>query len=70
MARFILIGDDHQKAFINIDLVCTFRYKQNSDGSLTLPAQVEIEFIGGGRTKLHDETAKHFLQAVGKFSLE
>lgn len=66
MARFLVVGDAQHKAFINIELVCMFRYRHNSDGSLAYPLEVEIEYIGGGRTKLFGETAKHFLDATSK----
>jgi hypothetical protein len=64
-AKFAIISDDEHKAFININMICMFRYRQ-SHGKLAKPAQVEIEFVGGGKTKLHGETAIHFISAITK----
>jgi hypothetical protein len=65
-ATFLVVSDDHHKAFFNADMICMFRVKKAEDGSIALTNEVEIEFIGGTKTRLVGETAKHFLSAMGK----
>ena len=65
-AKFAFVGDDQYSAFINVELICMFRYKKDPDRSMTVPEEVEIDFMGGGRTKLYGETARHFVNAMSK----
>lgn len=64
--RFLVLSDDHHKAFFNVDLICTFRLKKAEDGTIASPSDIEIEFIGGTKTRLSGEPAEHFLSAIGK----
>ena len=41
-----------------------FRIKKVADGTIPDDGEVEIEFIGGSKTKLVGQTAKHFLDAI------
>jgi hypothetical protein len=65
-ATFLVVSDEHHKAFFNADLICMFRLKKAEDGTIAEPNEVEIEFIGGTKTRLIGETAKHFLSAMDK----
>jgi hypothetical protein len=65
-ANFAIVSDDQYRAFVNVELVCFFRYKKGDDGEIAVPEEVEIEFIGGSKTKLHGQTAKHFITAMSK----
>jgi hypothetical protein len=64
MSRFFVVSDDQYKAFINIELVCMFRAKQDGNGKLVNPTEIEIEFIGGNKTRLVGDPADHFLMAM------
>jgi hypothetical protein len=46
-----------------------FRAKKAEDGSILEDenAEVEIDFMGGGKKRLVGGTAVHFLKAMGKF---
>lgn len=65
-ATFLVVSDDSHKAFFNADLICMFRLKKAEDGNIADPEELEIEFIGGTKTRLVGETAKHFLSAISK----
>jgi hypothetical protein len=65
-AKFLVVSDDHYKAFFNADLICMFRLKKAEDGTIAEPNEVEIEFIGGTKTRLVGQTATHFPSAMGK----
>jgi hypothetical protein len=62
MAKWIIVDDDQHKAFFNHDMICMFRVKQNDDGSMA--NEIEVEFMGGSKTKLHGESAFHFWNAI------
>jgi len=65
-ATFLVVSDDHFKAYFNRDLICMFRLKKAEGGAIAEPKEVEIEFIGGTKTRLVGETANHFLSAMAK----
>lgn len=65
-SKFLVISDEHHKAFFNLDLICTFRLKKADDETIAEPYDIEIEFISGTKKRLVGETAKHFLSAIEK----
>jgi hypothetical protein len=63
---FLVVSDDQHKAFFNADSICMFRYRKADNDAIAEPSEVEVEFMGGSKTKLHGETARHFLSAMSK----
>jgi hypothetical protein len=51
MAKFFVVSDGGSHAFINIDLVCVFRYKSDEQGNMSQPFELSIEFQGGRQSK-------------------
>ena len=68
MSQYLVLSDDEYKAFVKEDAIGMFRAKKGSDGSVLEKdsAEVEITFIGGGKTKLIGMTAWHFITAMSK----
>lgn len=66
MAQFLVVSDDQHKAFFNADMICAFRIKKAEDGSIPVDGEVEVEFVGGSKTRLVGPTAQHFLIAMEK----
>lgn len=71
MARFVIVEDDQHQAFVNADMICMYRVKLTDDGkAIADPPEVEIDFVGGTKTKLHGEPAKHFLIVMKKILVQ
>jgi hypothetical protein len=65
-ATFLVVSDDHHKAYLNRELICMFRIKKDGKGNFTEPWDVEIEFVGGTKKRLVGDTAKHFVSTLDK----
>ena len=65
MPRFLVVSDDQHKAFFNVESICMFRVLKADHGRIAEPLEIEVEFIGGTKTKLIGDPAQHFLSAVG-----
>jgi hypothetical protein len=70
MSRFIVVSDDQHKAFFNADVICMFKLRKAEDGTLAQPYDLEIDFIGGTKTRLVGDTARHFLSGIDKLIVE
>ena len=60
MPTYFSVADEGYMAFFNADMICMFRVHITDDGLVT-DDFVEIDFVGGSKTKLHGPTAKAFL---------
>jgi len=67
MTGLLIVSDDQHRAYFNPTAICMFRLKKAEDGELAKPMEIEIEFMGGTKTKLHGEPAEHFLSAMNRF---
>jgi len=70
MSQFIVVSDDQHKAYFNADVICMFRLRKAEDGSFVQPYDLEIEFMGGTKTRLVGDTARHFLSGLNKLIVE
>ena len=64
MKQIMVIQDDEYKAFFNTEAICMFRLKLPESGEAIKADEVEITFVGGGKTKLHGQSAKHFIEGA------
>ena len=77
---FLVISDDDYRAAalreleeetsLNTNMICMFRVRKNAAGEVPTAddiEEVEVEFIGGATKRLFGDTAKNFVQAMGKY---
>lgn len=64
MTTFLVIEDEQHKALINRDVISMIRIKRADDGTFPVNGEIELEFIGGSKTKLFGEPASHLLSAL------
>jgi hypothetical protein len=63
MAKFIIVQDDQYKAFVNADLICMFRVKEHKEPNEAEFTEVEVDFVGGSKTRLVGPPAENFWTA-------
>jgi hypothetical protein len=65
--RFIIVGEDDDRMFINPESICLFKTKNAKKGPRSAePLEIEIEFMGGSKARLVGATAAHFVTAISK----
>lgn len=65
MTKFTVFSDDEYRGFINPDAIAMFRLRLDENKRFVKPLELEIEFIGGSKTKLFGEAADGFVRAMG-----